>query len=180
MTTMIPMPVLRQIRRTPEGPLWRRLLGLRAPVVYEIVERYEYETWMEGRPVTLCLPAGFRSDLASTPSASWILGFRPDGVLCLGGWFHDWCYRHGSLLEMAGGGPQPCFAGRGKLWADRLLAKITAETAGLKTPGWIALAGLAVGGWSAWRANAKYREIAARLPAPGYDETTLKGEYADD
>ncbi len=90
MMPFVPMPVTRQIYRRSTGPLWRRLVRWqRGPVICEIVEPYTYDTTIDGRPVQLFLPPGFRSDLASSPRLSWLVGFRPDGVMALPAWFHD-------------------------------------------------------------------------------------------
>ena len=170
---LLPMPVVRQVRPDPEGlPLWWRLLQFRAPVVYELVEPYTWRTTIRGHDVALCLPAGFRSDLASTPRFSWLFGFRPDGVLMLAAWYHDFYYRHGFFLG-------PChnrlFEGRGKRFADETLAQLAAETCGARAPGRIAQAALAAFGWPAWWGNSKYRQTYLR-----YGKFQLHGDWNDD
>lgn len=180
MTPKIIMPVVRQLPRDPEAPLSRRLRQWREPVVYEIVEDYELNLWVDGRPAALALPAGFRSDLATTPRLSWLVGYRPDGPLQLAGWYHDYFYRHGHLLARTGheNRPRPHFEGRGKLWADRLFYLLARATTGVRVPGWIALAALFIGGWPSWRDNARWREQAAAPPWPNI--TILHGDYTDD
>lgn len=170
MTPIIDMPALRQLPRDTDKPLIKRLFGWREPVVYELVEHYVYTTWIEGVPRRILLPAGFRTDLASTPSVSWIFGFRPDGILLVPGLIHDWYYRHGYLLT---DNHETICHNRGKLWADKLLAKITAHMAGVKTPGLLALAALALCGWPAWKHNERYRTAAAKTGT-----VQLKGDYA--
>ena len=171
-TTMTPkfaMPVMRQLPRDTDRPLWRRLLGLWEPIVYELAEPYTHTVWIDGRPVNILLPAGFRSDLASTPSFTWVFGFRPDGVLMIPGLIHDWYYRHGYLLTDK---HETICQDRGKLWADKLLASLTARISGVKTPGILALIALAICGWPAWHHNARYREAAERT-----GKVQLKGDY---
>lgn len=173
MAPRIDMPVMRQVHRDPEQiPLWRRLLWWRAPVVYELAEPYEYVTWIDGKPVGLYMPAGFRSDLASTPRLSWLFGFRPDGILVLAAWYHDWYYRHGFFLGPA---CNRIFVGRGKRFADRVLARIVSETGGVRMPGDMAMAALTLFGWFAWRHNQQYRDRVAASP----DAVELQGDYRD-
>ena len=169
MTPIIDMPVIRQLPRDTDRPFVRALFGWREVVVYELVEHYVHTTWIDGRPVNILLPAGFRSDLASTPSFTWIFGFRPDGILLVPGLIHDWYYRHGYLLTDK---HEIICQGRGKLWADKLLASITTRLAAVKTPGILALIALAICGWPAWRHNARYRKAAERT-----GKVQLKGDY---
>ena len=172
---MITMPTVRQVWRNPEKrPLWRRLLAIHEPVIYEITDEpgYAYTARIDYQPVQLFLPRGFRSDFATSPPFSWILGFRPDGVLALGGLFHDFYYRHGFLLDVDG---KRVFVGRGKAFGDRLLAKITAEISGVHAPGKIAQAALALCGWPAWWGGKKYRDRCATDP----DYIELHGDYGD-
>jgi len=53
------------------------------------------------RGYTLVIPAGFATDLASTPRASWGLGFAPwelgGMVPCIP---HDWGYEHGGHMTI--------------------------------------------------------------------------------
>ena len=172
---MITMPTVRQVWRNPEKrPLWRRVLAIHDPVIYEITDTpgYVYTAWIDGKPVDLFLPCGFRSDGATSPPFSWTLGFRPDGVLAIGGYFHDFYYRNGFLLDADG---KRVFVGRGKAFGDRLLAKITAEISGVHAPGKIAHATLALCGWPAWWGGKKYRDKAAVNP----DYVELHGDYGD-
>ena len=172
---MITMPLIRRIWRNPKKrPLWRRALAIHEPVVYEIqdVPGYVYATWVGGKPSGLLLPHGFRTDGASSPPFSWIFGFRPDGVLAIGGYYHDFYYRHGFFLNPDG---NRIFVGRGKAFADRLLAQITAEVAGLQAPGRIAQTALALAGWPAWWGGKKYRDRCAADP----DYIELWGDYGD-
>ena len=172
---MITMPTVRQAWRNPEKrPLWRRVLAIHDPVIYEItdVPGYAYTAWIDGKPVDLFLPCGFRSDGATSPPFSWVFGFRPDGALAIGGYFHDFYYRHGFLLDADG---KRIFVGRGKDFSDRLLAQITTKMAGVHAPGTIAKIALALCGWPAWWGGKKYRDRAAANP--GYVE--LHGDYGD-
>ena len=172
---MITMPTVRQVWRNPEKrPLWRRVLAIHDPVIYEItdVPGYAYTAWIDGKPVGLFLPCGFRSDGATSPPFSWVFGFRPDGALAIGGYFHDFYYRHGFLLDADG---KRIFVGRGKDFSDRLLAQITTKMAGVHAPGTIAKIALALCGWPAWWGGKKYRDRAAANP--GYVE--LHGDYGD-
>ena len=180
MTPKIRMPIVRQLPRDPDAPLWSRLRLWREPVIYEIMVDYELALEVEGRPAALVLPAGFRSDLASTPRLSWLIGCRPDGPLQLAAWFHDYYYRHGHLLARTGNEtrPWPHFRGRGKLWADRLFYLLARRTIGVRAPAWLALAALALCGWPAWAANALYRQMADDPPWPNM--TILHGDYRDD
>ena len=96
MTPRIHMPILRQLARDPDAPLLGRLRQFRAPVVYELVHDYMIHVSGYGH---LWLPAGFRSDLASTPRPTWLCGGRPDGLFLIPGLYHDWYYRHGGVEE---------------------------------------------------------------------------------
>lgn len=171
----IAMPLTRQVRRHPRNKSWiKRVLSIHEPVIYEIQDYpgYTYATWIKGRPVDLFLPYGFRTDGASSPPFSWIFGFRPDGVLAIGGYYHDFYYRHGFFLNPDG---NRIFVGSGKAFADRLLAQITAEIAGVHAPGKIAQATLALCGWPAWWGGKKYRDRCAADP----DYVELHGDYRD-
>lgn len=172
---MITMPTVRQVWRNPEKrPLWRRVLAVYDPVVYEIQDQpgYVYTTWIDGKPVDLFLPFGFRSDGASSPPLSWVLGYRPDGVLFLGSLWHDFYYRHGFFVMPDG---KRLFEGRGKAFADELIADITARMAGVHAPGRIAQATLAFCGWPAWWGGKKYRDKCAADPK----HVELIGDYGD-
>ena len=169
----IVMPQTRQVWRDPrKRSLWRRLLAVHDPVIYEITDKpgYTYTTWIDGKPVDLFLPCGFRSDGASSPPLSWLFGFRPDGILCLPGYFHDFYYRNGFLLSP---GYDRLFEDRGKAFADDLLSSITSEIAWVQSPGTIAKVSLAAFGWPAWWGGKKYRDKCAANP--GYIE--LNGDF---
>ena len=171
----IEMPIVQQVRRNPRHRPWiKRVLAIHEPVIYEIQDYpgYTYTTRIEGRQADLLLPHGFRTDGASSPPFSWIFGFRPDGVLTIGGYYHDFYYRHGFFLNPDG---NRIFAGSGKAFADRLLAQITAEVAGVQAPGRIAQTALALAGWPAWWGGKKYRDRCAADP----DYIELWGDYGD-
>lgn len=174
MNPMMRMPALRPIRRTPEGPLWRRLLDWhRAEVVYEAAEHFEYPL-RDG--VTLILPQGFRSDLASTPRLSWLFGFRPDGALLIPGLFHDFHYRHGFVLVVADRGFWAERAGGSdRAWGDALFRELALDVTGLRLPAWAAWAALRLFGGLAWRRNEKYRRAASESGM-----WQLQGDYKDD
>lgn len=169
MTPIIDMPIVRQLPRNTDKPLLQRLLGWRETVVYEVVAHYVHTTWIDERPINVLLPAGFRTDLASTPPLTWLFGFRPDGVMMVPGLIHDWYYRHGYLLTDK---HEIIYKDKGKLWADKLFAATTARMAGVKTPGLLALIALAICGWPAWWHNGQYRDAAAKTGA-----VQLKGDY---
>lgn len=175
MNPRIAMPVLRQLPRDTDKPLWQRLLWWREPIIYEVVEDYYYQTCLwTGRPVILLLPAGFRCDLASTPRFSWVFGYRPDGLLLAPGLFHDFYYRHGFVIDCAVPGRN--FIGKGeRAFGDRLLAHMTREISGLALPGFLALAVLTLFGWPAWKHNEQYRMRAKERKYCGIYE--LQGEY---
>lgn len=170
MTPVINMPILRQLPRNTDKNLFRALFAWREPIVYEVIEHYVYTAWIDGKPEKILIPAGFRSDLASTPAFSWCLGFRPDApILLVPGLIHDWYYRHGYLLTDK---HETICRNRGKIWADRLLAKITSKMAGVKTPGMLAFIALYLFGWPAWMHNKQYRDEAEKTGT-----VQLKGDY---
>lgn len=173
---MITMPTTRQVWRDPaKRPWWRRVLAIHDPVIVEVVDvpGYTYSAWIDGGPVDLFLPYGFRSDGASAPPLAWVLGYRPDGVLFLGSLWHDFYYRHGFFLAPSG---ERLFVGCGKCFADRLFADITARMAGVHAPGRIAQTVLALFGWPAWWGGKKYRDKCAANP----DYVELHGDYGND
>ena len=172
---MITMPTTRQVWRDPaKRPLWRRVLAIHDPVIVEIVDEpgYIYTTRIDGKPADLMLPHGFRTDGASSPPFSWRFGFRPDGILAVGSYFHDFYYRHGFLLDPTG---HRIFSGRGKAFADRLLAQVTAEVSGVQAPGTIAKITLSLCGWPAWWGGKKYRDKCAA----DHKHVELIGDYGD-
>ena len=181
MTPMMRMPVLRQIYRTPEGPWWRRIAAFfLRPVVYEVAAPFFFEsTSLDGTTFRLYLPKGFRSDLASTPRLTWLLGYRPDGFLLIPGLFHDFLYRHGFIVAVIPGEDgqedKVVLLGASKYWADRLLMHLAHEIGGLHLPGRLAFIALTVCGWPAWWANAKYRAAALKTK-----KLQLQGDYTDD
>lgn len=171
MTPKIRMPALRQLPRDPDRSLWRRLLQMREPVVYELVEDYEYAT---SEQAPLFVPAGFRTDLASTPRLSWLCGFRPDGPLLIPGLFHDWFYRHGSLLYRMNDGEVRSGYRGDRSRGDRYFRNMARRVTGLAGPAWAAWAALRLFGWAAWRANEKYRRAYAET-----GQFQLHGDYDD-
>lgn len=173
------MPLLRQLPRDSERPLWRRLLWFREPVVYELAEPYGITVRCpDGLWHRLILPAGFRSDLASTPRITWLLGFRPDGLLAVPGLYHDWYYRHGSVetqvaVEYERGRWTAPVGDGTRLWGDRLFRCLVRWIGGLWFPAWAGYLALRLFGWFAWRHNARYRAAAAK------GKMQLKGDYDD-
>lgn len=172
MTPMMQMPVLRQVRRAPEGPWWRRALNwFGGTVVYEVAEEFLYPANLHNGFWNLTLPAGFRSDLATTPRLSWLFGFRPDGQLLIPSLFHDFWYRHGCILALNTNGEMKWVVS-GKWDADLMFAGLVHEASGLRLPGFIGFIALALFGWPAWLSNAKYRKAAR-----GTGELQLRGDY---
>lgn len=173
MTPMMDMPVLRQIRRTPEGPWWRRALWWLDPVVYEVAEDFDFpvEITPLSLTVNLVLPAGFRCDLASTPRLSWLFGFRPDGLLLLPGLYHDFWYRHGFIMFRHNGVLYRVYGG--KSGADGFFLHLLLAVGCPRLSALAAFFALRLFGRPAWWANAKYREEAARQT----DKLQLHGDY---
>lgn len=175
MTPMMRMPVLRQVRRAPEGPWWRRALDwFGGAAVYEVVEEFHCSVNLSNGFWTLALPAGFRSDLATTPRLSWLFGFRPDGRLLIPGLFHDFWYRHGQVL-VCGERDELRGVVVGKWTADIMFMDLVHETSGLHLPGLVGFIALTLFGWPAWWASEKYREAARRT-----GKLQLHGDYTDD
>lgn len=179
MTPRIAMPILRQLPRDTDRPLVERLRQWRAPVIYEVVEDYVLPARIWGAWMHLLLPAGFRSDLASTPRLSWLFGGRPDGLLLIPGLYHDWHYRHGAVearvaVEYAPGRWSAPVGIGTRAWGDELFRVLAAQITGLRLPARAAWAALRLCGLPAWRANAKYRRA---YEATG--EFQLEGDYHD-
>lgn len=174
MTPKIHMPVLRQLPRDPDRPLWRRLLQIREPVIYELVEDYTISVRVWGYWGQLWLPRGFRSDLASTPRLSWLFGFRPDGAMMIPGLFHDWYYRHGSIELLTGSDSTATFGFATRRGGDRLFLQLARQVTGLRLPPRAAWAALRLCGWWSWRANEKYR-----LAFKETGQFQLHGDYSD-
>lgn len=179
MTPQIAMPLLRQLPRDPDRPLAERLRQWRAPVVYELAEDYTLAARVCGRWLHLYLPAGFRTDLASTPRLSWLFGGRPDGLLLIPGLYHDWYYRHGTVETRVGMQYSP---GRWSVpagdctraWGDKLFRDLAQEIGGLRLPAYAAWAALRAFGGIAWRANEPYRRAYRAT-----NTYQLEGEYGD-
>lgn len=179
MTPRFDMPILRQLPCDTDRPLWRRLLWWREPVVYELVRPFEFAGRVGNRWFHLWLPAGFRSDLASTPRLSWLVGYRPDGMMSIPGLFHDFYYRHGAALVRVAVEYSPgCWArpiGDGsRAWGDRLFRDLARDITGLRLPAWVAYIALRLFGRLAWRANEKYRRAYAAT-----ENYQLQGDYDD-
>lgn len=179
MTPRYAMPVMRQLPRDTDRPLWRRLLQIREPVVYELVEDYEFVARIWGNWTHMWLPAGFRSDLASTPALTWLLGFRPDGPMMIPSLYHDWYYRHGSIEARVGMAYEPGrwtrpFGFNTRRGGDRLFLQVAERATGLRLPPRIAWLALRLFGWIAWRRNKKYRDAYI---ASGEREFQLHGDY---
>lgn len=163
------MPVLRQIQHPMHRRgLWARLKAMyRQPVVYEVAEEYSVSASLGGRRYVIGLPAGFRSDLASTPRLAWLFGLRPDApALLLPCLLHDFYYRHGYYATHDGG--RLC-EGYGQAFADRVLADQVYRMSGLHVPAMVVRLALWLFGWLAWRHNARYRRIGGL--------TALRGDY---
>lgn len=175
MTPMMRMPALRQVRRTPDGPWWRRLLDwFGSAAVYEVVEEFSCAVNLSNGFWNLTLPAGFRSDLATTPRLSWLFGFRPDGPLLIPGLFHDFWYRHGQVLVYGERGESRGVV-VGKWTADLMFMDLVGEMSGLRLPGLVGFIALTLFGLPAWRANAKHRRAYAET-----GQFQLHGDYKDD
>lgn len=158
----IEMPIVQQLPPK-QKPLWRRWLAVNPKIRYKICNDPGYILLfeIEGVWYELFLPLNFISDLASSPTFTWILGFRPDSYLGLGSYYHDFYYRHGFLLLPDG---TRIFEDRGKAFADWLLERITTEVAKVHIPGLIALGSLTIAGWPAWWANSAKRQQALNTP----------------
>lgn len=180
MTPMMRMPVLRQICRTPEGPWWQRLWNwCRAEAVYELVEDFDYTTSALGGGIMMVLhvPAGFRFDGASTPRLTWLFGYRPDALLLIPGLYHDFAYRHGYVMaahrDERGWRNSTICLDKGQ--SDKMMKRMMREITRLSAPAVAAYVALALFGWPAWWANAKYREAARKT-----GELQLHGDYRDE
>lgn len=150
----IPMPVIRPIPLKTRGQSrWRKVRAwLWSARVWEVAEEYRYT-----RPTgeVLVIPAGFRTDFASTPRAFWpLLGMDPTGILLVPAMFHDWGYRHDWYFDGSGG---RFGEGSGKLYHDRLLRQLSVEVNQMVVPGAIAWLVLEVFGWPAWWSACKRR-----------------------
>lgn len=180
MAARIDMPVLRRLPVDPDRPLVERLRQFRAPVVYELVEPFMFCGRADDRWAHLWLPAGFRTDLASTPRLTWLCGGRPDGLLLIPGLYHDFYYRHGCVLarvavEYERGCWTPPIGDGTRAWGDRLFRDLAQEIAGLRVPAYAAWAALRAFGGIAWRANAQYRRAWRKTKM-----YQLEGDYRDD
>ena len=142
----LPMPVICPVPLKTRGrPWWGRACAwLFAPRVWELVEEYRYS-----RPSgeVLVIPAGFRTDFASSPRAFWPLGMDPTGILLIPSLIHDWGYRHNWYFD---GDGHRFLEGAGKGYHDRLLRQISAEVNEMFIPGVVAWLALDLFGWPAW------------------------------
>lgn len=62
--------------------------------VYELIERFRYDYSTGAIEQIIPVPAGFRTDLCSTPRIVWV--FIPPWLGEQAGVIHDWMYRQGS------------------------------------------------------------------------------------
>lgn len=146
---------------------------LAAPVVYELAQDCEVAipgiVDFDERDEIILLPKGFRCDLASTPRVAWLCGLRQDAPgLLLPGIVHDWYYRHGHFLAPSG---RVRCGGRGRLYADKLLAALVHQQTGLRLTALVVYVAVRLFGWTAWRHNARYRRLGGL--------TALWGDYID-
>ena len=143
----IPMPVIRPIPlRTRGRAWWRRVKAwLWDARVWEVWEDYIY-TRPDGKQ--LMIPAGFRTDFASSPRLFWLLGMDPVGILLVPSLIHDWGYRHDFYLD---GNGKRIHTGLGKSFHDQLLRDICREVNGMLMPGVLSWLALDIGGGFAWR-----------------------------
>jgi len=58
--------------------------------LYELIETFTYKWEKDGRTFRIRIPAGFKTDVASTPQIAWSLGFLPDGKHRTAALIHDW------------------------------------------------------------------------------------------
>jgi hypothetical protein len=125
----IQMPVLRPVPLHTRGQSWWRRTSawLWDARVWEVAEDYSY-TRPNGE--VLFIPAGFRTDFASSPRLFWALGMDPGGILLIPSIFHDWGYRHDFYLD---GESKRVHIGEGKRYHDRLLREISAQVNGMVT-----------------------------------------------
>lgn len=122
------MPKLDLIGETPNGkPL------------YELLETFVYKWDKDGASYRIRIPAGFRTDVASTPQIAWSLGFLPDGKHRPAALIHDWLFLwhrrgfpfsllpEGSFQEEKGG----VWVNRSKRWTftecNRMFGRIMRE-----------------------------------------------------
>jgi hypothetical protein len=156
------MPVYRPLPLRTVGQPWykqatRWLWTRRA---YEITEDFFF-TLDDG--TTLKIPKGFRTDFASSPRPTWLIGMDPTGILLVPSLFHDWGYRHDFYLDRDG---RRIFAGLGKAFHDNLLRKICEQVNGMTAPGVMAYAALAIGGWIAWVNSKPFHNGMVNLAGP--------------
>lgn len=149
----IPMPVIRPIPLRTRGRSWwqRTKAWLWDAREWEVQEDYIY-TRTNGEQ--LLIPAGFRSDFASSPRAFWPIGMDPVGILLVPSLFHDFGYRHDFYLDGQG---RRVHEGAGKRYHDQLLREICIEVNGMLVPSTVAWLALDVFGWYSWWQSCKGR-----------------------
>lgn len=159
------MPTIRPLPLRTRGRSWwqRTRAWLWDARTWEVQKDYTY-TRPDGE--RLMIPAGFRTDFASSPRAFWPMGMDPTGILLVPSLFHDWGYRHDFYLDGSG---ERVHAGLGKAFHDRLLREICHEVNGMVMPGVLAWLALDACGGLAWRACVRRRT----------GEIDLQGVYTD-
>ncbi|MDO5674772.1 MAG: DUF1353 domain-containing protein [bacterium] len=161
----IPMPVIRPIPLRTRGRSWwqRTKAWLWDAREWELQEDYLY-TRPDGSQ--LMIPAGFRTDFASSPRAFWPVGMDPVGILLVPSLFHDFGYRHDFYLDQHA---RRIHQGAGKRFHDRLMREICIEVNGMVVPSTVAWLALDVFGWYSWWQSCKGRT----------GDIDLQGVYSD-
>lgn len=93
--------------------------------------------------LTIFVPAGFVTDLASIPQALWAV-LPPIGPYDEAAVVHDYLYQHGGGFRVNG---RPLE----RVDADRVLAEACAVCGVSRIKRWAIFAGVRVGGWLPWR-----------------------------
>ena len=180
---IIPRP---QIEPIPQTSVW-------SPPRYRLTADYII---MLDDGLDIIHPAGFETDLASTPRWMWAIpGFSPTGPLVFGAIPHDMGYQHQYLLSPYDqrrtypetsmrlreqfpdrfGDLIPVFAGRNQTFFDQLLAGITIEATHQHFVAMAAEFALGVWGDRAWSAYREKGPSAYNTNSLGMPGITISG-----
>lgn len=140
-------PVMRPVKIKTKTGLFKRIFAwVFETRKWELAE--DYCLYVPFLKKTLFVPRKFVFDGASIPRLLWWIS-SPTGILFIPSLFHDLGYRYGGLVYSQDS--NFIFKEYKKSDLDNILACMTEMINDMIMPGYIAKAGLMIGGWFAWQ-----------------------------